>query len=265
MKVVACIIARTNSTRLPKKVLKEINGKALIEHIIERVKLVQGIDEIYIATSNNPGDSVLGEIAKKNNVKIFYGSENSVIERMLGIAELEQATHLIRITGDNIFTDPYILENTLKYHKEYQSEYSRAEYLSLGATAEVMNIEALKRCYQAIDPEKSEYLFYYIFDPENYKTLVLVPEDDHRKEYTSLTVDTIEDFERSEFIFNRIASKVISYKDIIALSEQEEIPSFHIDGKYKIKLPDNVVIDYSDFREIINARIAQSTIVKYKI
>ncbi|MBY0206037.1 cytidylyltransferase domain-containing protein [Paenibacillus cucumis (ex Kampfer et al. 2016)] len=265
MKVVACIIARTNSTRLPQKVLKEIQGKALIEHIIDRVKLVQGIDEIYIATSNNAGDSVLGEIAKKNNIKIFYGSENSVIERMLGIAELEQATDLIRITGDNVFTDPYIMEKTLLYHKEYQSEYSRAEFLSLGATAEVINIEALKRCYEAIDPEKSEYLFYYIFDPEKYKTLVLIPEGDHRKEYTSLTVDTIEDFERSEFIFNHLTSKVISYKEITALSEQEEIPSYYINGEYKIKLPDNVVIDYSEFRKIINARIAQSTQVKYRL
>lgn len=264
MKTVACIIARTNSTRLPKKVLKKIKGKTVIEHIIERVKAVKGIDEIYIATSNNPDDKVLGDIAVKNNIKIYYGSETSVIDRMLDIGKIENADNLIRITGDNIFTDYEILQKVLDCHIENDVEYSRGELLPIGTTAEVININALKRCYNSIDPHKSEYLFYYIFDPTKYKTLVLVPENKkYKNEYASLTVDTPDDFERTKFIFDNIDSQLINYKDIIELSRLNEIPNFKINDSLSIKLPDMESISYGDFRKIINDRINNSIIKLY--
>jgi len=181
----------------------------------------------------------------------------------LDIGEAEVATNLVRITGDNIFTDPEILDITLKHHKECKSEYSRAEYLPIGTTAEVINIEALKRCYNSIDPNKSEYLFYYIFDPDKYKTLVIIPENNHfQREYASLTVDTPEDFERTKFIFENIDSGLIKYRDIITLNEKLEIPYFKINKDLSIKLPDKETISYGDFRTIIIERIEKS-IKKY--
>lgn len=259
MKTVACIIARTNSTRLPRKVLIDIQGKKVIEHIIERIKSVKDIDEIYVATSTHPDDRILGEIAYKNKIKVHYGSETSVIDRMLEIGKAEEATDLIRITGDNIFTDPEILGITLKLHKDNKAEYSRAEYLPIGTTAEVINIEALKRCYYSIDPNKSEYLFYYIFDPDKYKTLVVIPGNSQfKREYASLTMDTPEDLERTKFIFDNIYTDLIKYRDIIALNENIEIPCFKINTNLSIKLPDNETKSFGDFRDIINGRIEKS-------
>ncbi|QUI25005.1 hypothetical protein HZI73_23115 [Vallitalea pronyensis] len=259
MKTIACIIARTNSTRLPQKVLLEVNGRRVIEHIINRIKEVKNIDEIYIATSTHPDDKILGQIAYQNNIKIHYGSETSVIDRMLEIGEKENAKNLIRITGDNIFTDPQILEMTLTAHKESKAEYSRAEKLPIGTTAEVIDVNALKRCYCSIDPEKSEYLFYYIFDPTKYKTLVMLPKDNSLiKEYASLTVDTPSDMERTKYIFNNIDSKIILYRDIVKLSHDNKIPFYEIDKDTIIKLPDNGSIRYGDFRNLLDKRIHES-------
>lgn len=264
MKTVACIIARTNSTRLPKKVLLDINGKRMIDHIIDRIKSVKGIDTIYIATSIHPDDKILGDVASENGIKVYYGSENSVIDRMLEIAEIENASNVIRITGDNVFTDPEILELVLKHHRESMSEYSRAEYLPIGTTGEVIDVKALKRCYNSIDPNKSEYLFYYIFDPDKYKTLVLIPKSkSFQKVYASLTVDTPNDFERTKFIFDNIQSKLIKYRDIINLSKDLVIPNFNIDKDLSIKLPDIATMSYGNFREIINERIEKSKKVYY--
>lgn len=264
MNTVACIIARTNSTRLPRKVLLEVNGRKVIEHIIDRIKKVKDIDEIYIATSTHPDDEILGEIASKNNIKIHYGSERSVIDRMLEIGEKENAKNLIRITGDNIFTDPEILEITLKAHNESKAEYSRAEKLPIGTTAEVIDIDALKRCYYSIDPEKSEYLFYYIFDPTKYITLVMLPKDNNFiKEYASLTVDTASDMERTKYIFDNIDKKIILYRDIVELSHVKKIPYYEINKDTTIKLPDNDTIRYGDFRNLIDKRIDESIKIYY--
>ena len=53
MKNIICIVARTNSTRLPQKVLKKIGDRMLIEHLIDRMKLSVEFDEIYICTSSH--------------------------------------------------------------------------------------------------------------------------------------------------------------------------------------------------------------------
>jgi len=44
------------STRLPKKVMKKICGKTVLEHDINRLKLSKNIDEIVIATTTNKED-----------------------------------------------------------------------------------------------------------------------------------------------------------------------------------------------------------------
>ena len=52
MKVVCLVQARVGSTRLPGKVLKEICGKNILHHEIDRLKKCKEIDEIVIATTD---------------------------------------------------------------------------------------------------------------------------------------------------------------------------------------------------------------------
>ena len=117
-KVVACIIARTGSNRLPNKVILEINDKMLIEYIIEKMKRVKEIDEIYMCTTKESDDQILVDIAEKHGIKSHQGSTTSPISRMIDVGEIEKATHLIRITGDNIFTDEIFLSQMIKKHIE---------------------------------------------------------------------------------------------------------------------------------------------------
>src|SRR5688572_24179833 len=104
-KVISCIIARTVSKRLPLKVLRSIGGEyTMLDFMIKRLKRVSSIDEIYICTSQEDVDDILEDIAIRNNVKIYRGSPDNVIERMLGAGDLADADLIMRITGDNPFT-----------------------------------------------------------------------------------------------------------------------------------------------------------------
>lgn len=260
MKTVACIIARTNSKRLPQKVLKKIKNKSMIEYIIYSVKKVKGIDSIYVCTSNLEEDRILKDVAEKNNVKFYAGSETAVIERMLDVAEVEKADNIIRITGDNIFTDSDYLEKMVEGHIKNGVDYTRTEYLSIGVTAEVMKVNALRDCYKNIDPDKSEYLFLYMFNPEKYKCLVLVPSEKYKCPYSTLTVDTEKDWERTKIIIENL-DEDYSYKKIIELSSKLEIPNFFIENDINIKLPDDKVISYKKFREELEIKILKSKIL----
>ncbi|KKN50701.1 hypothetical protein LCGC14_0630100 [marine sediment metagenome] len=194
MKTIACIIARTNSRRLPKKVLKKIRNQQMIELLIERIKKTKNLDEIYLCTSVDSEDKILVDIANKNKIKSYQGSRESVIDRMLDVANIEKADNVVRITGDNLFTDFFYLDEMINEHNKNEFDYTRTEFLSIGVTAEVMRVTALKDCYNNIDPYKSEYLFLYMFNPEKYKCGVLIPPKNQQNEFSSLTIDTPEDW-----------------------------------------------------------------------
>ena len=65
MKIGFLITARLKSSRLPFKILKDLNGKTVIERIIDRAKKIQNISEIILCTSTNSQDRPLVDIAKK--------------------------------------------------------------------------------------------------------------------------------------------------------------------------------------------------------
>jgi spore coat polysaccharide biosynthesis protein SpsF len=60
------IQARMGSTRLPGKILIDIMGKPLLQHVIDRVSQSKRINKFILATTNNPRDAVLVDFARKN-------------------------------------------------------------------------------------------------------------------------------------------------------------------------------------------------------
>ena len=76
MNIGIIIQARMGSTRLPGKVMKKIQGRSVLEHVIERVKQSRLIDEIIIATTTHDQDSVIESEALRCGVKSFRGSED---------------------------------------------------------------------------------------------------------------------------------------------------------------------------------------------
>lgn len=258
---VACIIARTNSKRLSKKVLREINAIKLIEYIIKKIKRSKLVDEIYLCTSIDKEDKILIEIASKNNIKSFAGSREFIIDRMLEVAKIENADNVIRITGDNIFTDEVYLDLMLKYHNKYNIDYTRTEYLPIGVTAEVINTIALKKCYSLMDPKFSQYLLLYIFQPEKYNCQVLIPEDTHRHPDWSLTVDVPDDFQRTEEIIRK-QKNIPNYIDILSICKNNKVNNLYYKVSDNIKYPGGLLITYSAFRKEMEERIKKSKIIQ---
>ena len=65
MKIVSIIQARMNSTRLPGKVLMEVNKKPMIGYLVDRLKKIKKIEEIIISTTKNKKDDSLINFCKK--------------------------------------------------------------------------------------------------------------------------------------------------------------------------------------------------------
>ena len=73
--VLAIVQARIGSTRLPRKVLKEVRGKPLIEILFQRLSQSKIIDKIILATAYN----------KENDINVCY--TNKIITTQSGSKE----------------------------------------------------------------------------------------------------------------------------------------------------------------------------------
>jgi spore coat polysaccharide biosynthesis protein SpsF len=115
-KVVLIIQARMSSTRLPGKSMMPLADKPLVYRMVERLKNCKKIDEIVIATSDQPEDKVLLELAKVLQVSYFQGNLLDVRDRYLKAAEKFQADFIMRIPADNPMPDANEIDKLIEFH-----------------------------------------------------------------------------------------------------------------------------------------------------
>ena len=122
--IVLIIQARTNSLRFPNKVISDLCGAPLIVRILERVKKVENIETIIIATTKRKDDDILVEIAKSNKVEAFRGSENDLVDRYYQAAKSFGARHILRLPADNPIPEPLEYNRLLNYHLKSNNDFS---------------------------------------------------------------------------------------------------------------------------------------------
>lgn len=106
MKVGWILLCRYNSTRLPGKILREIEGKALLKYIYERLLREARAEEIVVATSEESHDDRIEEYCRGEGIQCFRGDLEDVARRFLACARAYEMDFAGRINGDNLFVDP---------------------------------------------------------------------------------------------------------------------------------------------------------------
>src|ERR1019366_2549877 len=101
MRTVAILQARMGSHRLPGKSIADLAGKPLLWQILNRLKRVQRIDKLILATTTKAEDSVLVSMAESMGIETFRGPENDLVERFYLAAKSVQAEIVVRLCGDN--------------------------------------------------------------------------------------------------------------------------------------------------------------------
>ena len=125
MKIIAITQARTGSSRFPKKILKKIGGKSLLEIHIERIRQSSFIDQIIIATTNNDRDNIILDYAKSLKVECFRGNENDVLDRFYKSVANIHPDYIVRLTSDCTLIDAKLIDEiiacALKKNLDYYS------------------------------------------------------------------------------------------------------------------------------------------------
>jgi spore coat polysaccharide biosynthesis protein SpsF len=216
----AIVQARMGSTRLPGKVLRPIVGKSLLAHVLGRLATLDFPVRIVVATSDLPQDDPIAEHAAARGVAVFRGSELDVLDRYYRCAVEYGFDHVVRLTGDNPFTDVDELRRMIELHLTEGNDYTHSfGVLPLGAGAEIFTFEALERSAKAgDDPRHREHVNEYILDHlDAFRVGVLQVEAAKSRPDVRLTVDTEEDYRRACAIAGHDPGRWIGTQEAIRL------------------------------------------------
>jgi len=219
MRAACTITVRMKSRRLPSKAIAPLQGKPMIEHLIQRLKCAKEPADIIICTSTNPQDDILKNIAQLCGVKCYRGSEDDVLKRLLDAADTEQADFLVSTTGDNPLTDPHYVDKIILKFKETGADYITCLGLPLGAFSYGVNVEALRRVVLSKKEIDTEIWGAYFSESGSFRAVELDVEEDLKRPELRLTVDTEEDLRLMQLVFGSLYrdGAVFELRDVIRL------------------------------------------------
>jgi spore coat polysaccharide biosynthesis protein SpsF len=226
-RIVAVVTARMASARYPGKALAPLAGRPLLAVLLERIATARGLDGFVFATSKNPENVPLLELAAGVGWETFAGDEDDVLRRHIECALQVGADHVVRITGDNPLTDLETLEMLVALHRREEPDYTYVpgDALLMGILSEVISVTALTRAWDRGEPRhRSELVTMFIKEhPEEFRILpAALPEGLYRPEYR-LTVDEAEDVALMQALFERLDAPghVVSTREALLLLDRE--------------------------------------------
>jgi len=216
MKIGFLITARLKSSRLPYKIIKDLNGKTVIERIIDRVKEVKGISDIVICTSSVPQDRPLVDIAVKNGIYYFNGDADDVMKRLLDAAKFFGLDYFLGITAENPLITIRYSGEIVKEIKKGHYDYVKIKGLPLGSATYGVKTKALEAACRVKTIIDTEIWGYLIDRPEVFNVKTITAKGKLNKPSLRFTIDYEKDYELISSLYSKIPfEKVIDLEDVM--------------------------------------------------
>jgi spore coat polysaccharide biosynthesis protein SpsF len=212
------------STRLPGKILKEVDGKPMLSQQINRLRTCKMADEIVIATTANSTDEPVVKLAKRENVAYFRGSERDVLGRFIGAAQQVKADVIIRSTGDCPLIDPEITDLVIKELTDHADTCDYASNIQSRTYPRGLDVEAffydtllrMNRLGKSVAAREHVTIVPRSERPELFLCRSVIDTQDSSD--LRLTVDTEEDLKLIRKLYEvlGLSSRVASYREIVS-------------------------------------------------
>ena len=251
--IVGIIQARMGASRLPGKVLLDIEGEPMLVRVVERTKRAKSLTEVLVATSLEKSDDPIEQLCTARGYICYRGSQQDVLDRYYQAARAYSADVVIRITADCPIIDPLVIDQTVAafwgYGKKLITEAdglvesaSPTQISSppkwdfaanrlpppwqrtfpIGLDTEVSTFSALERAWgEATQTHQREHVMPYLYEHKNQFQILLV---NHDPDYGHLrwTVDTAQDLELIREVYDRFERQDdFSWLEVLELFKRE--------------------------------------------
>ena len=203
VKTVLVTQARTGSTRLPGKVLMEVDKVPLLKIHLDRLKKSKNVDKIIVATTVNSQDNIIEELVSKWGYEVYRGSENDVLDRYYQAVKNINPMWIVRVTSDCPLIDPLLVDKVIEFTQANNKDYGSNvidETFPDGQDVEVFKYTTLQTAWKdAKKVSEREHVTPYIRNNSNLKGMSIFSSVSYTNkiDYSKvrMTVDEQRDFE----------------------------------------------------------------------
>ena len=198
-RVVAVIQARMGSSRLPGKVLMEVDGRTMLSYLTERVTRAKKLDDVIVATSTNPEDDAIQQECLKLGVGCFRGDENDVLNRYLQASQWIKADIAIRVTADSVLIDSdvidYVVESYLSQDCDCATNFTTHSFPK-GFSLSVFSYRSLDKAngLKLTDYEREHIILAFLRYKDLFRILEISAPPKWQAYGLSLALDTHQDY-----------------------------------------------------------------------
>jgi spore coat polysaccharide biosynthesis protein SpsF len=185
-------------------------GKPVLQHVIERCKLIKWKKQIILATPDTPESEPMLQLAEQLGVKHFCGSEDNVLERYYGAATFYELTKIVRITADCPLISPEICTEVIDLLELGEYDYVSNVYpkrnFPKGLDCEAFTFECLEAAF--ISKREDEHVTSWMQLTPGVNRALLAQKEN--RSHQNLCVDYPEDIKRLERIIKRKPELVVN-------------------------------------------------------
>jgi len=237
MEISAIIQARVASTRLYNKIFAPLSGKPLIWHVVNRLGWSKTITRTIVATTTNPVDDALEKWCRESSVDFFRGSEEDVLSRYYGAAKKTGADVIVRITSDDPFKDPQIIDAVVDMFKKNRLDFAynnKPPTFPEGLDVEVFSMAALEKAHaETRDIFEREHVTQYFYrNSSMFRQMNLANKTD--LSHLRWTIDTAKDLGMARAVYDKLYKEggIFLMDDVLKLIERyPEIAAINMDVK----------------------------------
>ncbi len=227
-KVVAFIQARMGSTRLPGKIMMDINGRPMLWHVFFRLKRARLLDDVVVVTTTGSGDDVVEVFCGMNQMQCFRGNEHDVLDRYYQAAKVFHADVLVRITADCPLIDPATTDQVVDALLRNKDGFCGAANIvhrtyPRGLDVEAFSFVAIEKAWKmTAQPYEREHVTIYFYEhPEFFK--VCSVEQARDLSWMRWTVDQMDDLHFIKEVYRLMQAQGKEFfdcSDVVALLKQ---------------------------------------------
>lgn len=217
-----------SSSRLPGKVLLDLNGEPTILRIVERLGKASTVDEILVATSLDQSDNKLFEFLYNRGIECFRGDLEDVLSRFIGAMKISDAEVIIRITADCPLVMPKLVDEMVREFISSDLDYLSNTIIPTfpdGLDVEIFTKKALIRLNEMnlSSQEREHVTLGFRNRPERFT----LRNFEGKTDLSSLrwTVDYEEDFVFVRQVYSRFANRESDFEfgEVLQLLDEEDL------------------------------------------
>jgi spore coat polysaccharide biosynthesis protein SpsF len=231
-RLIAVIQARTGSTRLPGKVLRDLGGRPVLAWVVAAAQRSGVCDDVVVATTTDPGDDAVDALATALGATVVRGSVDDVLSRYVLAVDTAGATGhdgVIRLTADCPLLDPRVIARCAGVFTSGPAEpdgvepdgveyvtTDHAATVAHGFDVEVIAVDALRRLdSSATGADRTHVTSYITAHPDEFRiaTVALDPPSADLR----VTLDEPADAVLLDAIVAELGDRATDWRAVVAL------------------------------------------------